>query len=159
MWNSLRTSSIYPQFNNLKVDLCLFMFTLHENTTSNTGKVSVILVSNLPEIVHFGIINHYGIVFQGGKTNSGQKTALFDCSAGRNCIFVWTRLTDVNKCCGRNCRQGQTEEWSLQSYRKSKHILHRYLLFRLILFENCFNFVNDICNRMFQIAENETVRS
>ena len=33
------------------------------------------------------------------------------CSAWRNCIFVWTQLTNVNKCCERNCIQGYTEEY------------------------------------------------
>ena len=33
------------------------------------------------------------------------------CSAWRNCIFVWTQLTNVNKYCERNCIQGYTEEY------------------------------------------------
>ena len=48
----------------------------------------------------------------------GKKMAWLYCSAWRNCIFVWTRLTDVKNCCGLNCTQGFTEELSLQPYRK-----------------------------------------
>ena len=45
---SMRNFSIFTEFIERKVDLCLLMFTLDEDTTVNTRKWSVILVSNTP---------------------------------------------------------------------------------------------------------------
>ena len=72
------------------------------------------VLGNVPtriSVRYTGMHNQYiGILLLGENTYSmRRKLPDYNCSAGHNCMFVWTQLTNVNKCCGRDC--GIQKNW------------------------------------------------